>query len=183
MDNTVFKKYQHNPPHFLADEVYSMITSGAYKKIRLFDTDLKKKMLLNVIEEFLTQYNYQLLGWVVLNNHYHILIKSEKGKDIPEVFRKIHSKSAVLLNKMRTAEESYPPRVWSNYWDTWIRDEDSYYKRLNYIHINPVKHGYVEKLDGYEFSSYNYYAQKGEDWISNVLGRYSVDDVGVEDDF
>jgi putative transposase len=120
---------------------------------------------------------------VILDNHYHILIKSKKGKDIPELFRKIHSKSAVLLNKMIADKEGKHTKVWYNYWDTCIREEESYYKRLNYIHINPVKHKYVEKLEDYKFSSYNYYAERSNDWINNILREYPVDNVDVEDDF
>ena len=36
--------------------------------------------------------------------------------------------------------------VWYKYTDRQIRDDDHFYKALNYIHLNPVKHGYVQTL-------------------------------------
>jgi len=37
--------------------------------------------------------------------------------------------------------------IWQRrFWEHVIRDENDYEKHVNYIHYNPVKHGYVNNL-------------------------------------
>jgi len=175
MKNITFKSYQHNPPHIYADNACYMVTAGTYDKIRYFNNNSKKELLFKIIKEFINQYKYELLGWVILDNHYHILIKSKYGKDLPKIFRKIHSKSAMLVCK--DAKKLRKTRIWYNYWDTCIRDEKDYYTRLNYIHSNPIKHRYVGCLEDYKFSSFDYYIKvKGREWICDILEKYPIID-------
>jgi len=40
---------------------------------------------------------------------------------------------------------------------------------MDYIHFNPVKHGYVDKVIDWPFSSFHYHVKKGTyfyDWAS-----------------
>jgi len=47
-----------------------------------------------------------------------------------------------------------------------IRDDAHYYRALNYIHYNPVKHGYVENTYDWQWSSLSlYYEDYGRDWL------------------
>jgi len=75
--------------------------------------------------------------------------------------------------------------VWHNYWDTGIRTEADYWARFNYIHHNPVKHGYVPRTEDWLYSSYRYYLErKGEEWMTDALRRYPiVDFTDLRDDF
>ena len=58
--------------------------------------------------------------------------------------------------------------IWQRrYWEHLIRDEDDYKKHVNYIHFNPVKHGYVNKAIDWPYSTIHAYIAKGEltyDW-------------------
>jgi putative transposase len=42
-----------------------------------------------------------------------------------------------------------------------IRDERDYEQHVNYIHYNPVKHGYVAKAAEWEHSSIHRYINRG----------------------
>jgi putative transposase len=49
--------------------------------------------------------------------------------------------------------------------------------RFNYIHNNPVKHGYVNEMGDWDYSSYQYYLEKyGKEWMADVLAQYPVID-------
>jgi len=75
-------------------------------------------------------------------------------------------------------------QIWHNYWDTCIRTESDLWTRFNYIHNNPVKHGYVRQLDTWPFSSHPYYVKaKGEEWLLGCWQRYPVVDYPEGDDF
>lgn len=126
-------------------------------------------------------YEYQLFGWVILPNHYHLLFKSKLGRVLPDVMRKVHSKSAVHIKKH--IENPTRIRIWYNYWDSCIRDERSLYMHLNYIHQNPVKHGLVKNPVDYEFSSYREYLKlNGEQWLLDIFRKYPVMDFMKYDD-
>ena len=75
-------------------------------------------------------------------------------------------------------------QVWHNYWDTCIRTEADLWTRFNYVHHNPVKHGYAERPDQWPFSSYAFYLRtKGKEWLSDCWQRYPVIDILQGDDF
>lgn len=53
------------------------------------------------------------------------------------------------------------------FWEHIIRDEIDYRNHFDYIHFNPVKHGYVENPASWEWSSFHRYLKAGvyqEDW-------------------
>jgi putative transposase len=44
--------------------------------------------------------------------------------------------------------------IWQRrFWEHLIRDEKDYEHHFNYIHHNPVKHGYVQKASDWTYSS------------------------------
>jgi putative transposase len=46
--------------------------------------------------------------------------------------------------------------IWQRrYWEHTIRDEDDFARHVDYIHFNPVKHGYVEGPAAWPYSSFH----------------------------
>jgi len=58
--------------------------------------------------------------------------------------------------------------VWQRrYWEHLIRDERDLRKHIDYIHWNPVKHGWVQRVSDWPYSSFHRYVQRGlypEEW-------------------
>jgi len=58
--------------------------------------------------------------------------------------------------------------IWQRrFWEHVIRDETDLSHHVDYIHYNPVKHGYVKRAVDWEYSSFH----RGVKW-----GIYSEDD-------
>jgi putative transposase len=58
-------------------------------------------------------------------------------------------------------------RIWQNrFWEHLIRGEKDYENHFHYIHINPIKHGYVNRLIDWRFSSF-------QDYVN--IGVYDID--------
>jgi len=74
-------------------------------------------------------------------------------------------------------------KIWWNYWDTCLTYENSYYARLNYIHFNPVKHGYVDNAKKWEFSSYKEFYKFDYTNAKRIEKEFPFDRVKVYDDF
>jgi putative transposase len=72
-----------------------------------------------------------------------MLIKSNFSRNIPKGERRNFSR---ILRHERG--------IWQRrYWEHLIRDEEDFIRHIEYIHYNPVKHGYVLKPTDWPFSS------------------------------
>jgi putative transposase len=94
------------------------------------------------------------------------LIKSQFSMAIPTA-----SRSA---SKARRREKG----IWQRrFWEHQIRDEADLNRHIDYIHHNPVKHGLVERVVDWPYSSFHRYVRSGvlpEDWagIEAQTGRF-----------
>lgn len=105
---------------------------------------------------FFDSQRYDLIAYVVMPNHVHVLIKTYKEWMLRDVVHGWKSFTGKEIKKelLKTGEPPVPPAispavppslaqsVWqSNYWDRFIRNEQHFYNTVQYIHNNPVKAG------------------------------------------
>lgn len=61
--------------------------------------------------------------------------------------------------------------IWQRrYWEHCIRDEADYQNHLDYIHYNPVKHGFVQSVQDWPYSSFHRWVKRGmypENWAAS----------------
>jgi putative transposase len=163
----------HHPPHIYLDDTWYAITASVYGRHRWLVGDVNKTIVRDKLKELVSTFKASLAAWVILDNHYHLLIKAKTGKDISAMIGQLHGFVSHEINKI----EGLKRRMWDNYWDICIRDEPGYWTRFNYIHHNPVKHGYVNVMQDWSFSSYKWYVKhKGTEWMADVLARFPVKD-------
>lgn len=78
------------------------------------------------------------------------------------------------MNERRTASRTSKGErgIWQRrYWEHLIRDENDFERHVDYIHYNPVKHGYVRQASEWSYSSVHRYIKDGiisNDWGGNV---------------
>jgi putative transposase len=200
------KKREFHPPHIYEDNTCYFISAGIVCRQRLLDTDAKRILVRDILKEAIKQYGIRLYAWVILANHYHLLLKTADVAPIYKFIKRLHGDSAIRLNKL----DNMPGRkVWYQYWDRFPRNERDFWAYFNYIHINPVKHGYVRVSDGvlvvegkhekvvpghvvdvhqclaqYPHSSYHHYWREyGEEFLSDAWMRYPIPDYLENDDF
>ena len=62
--------------------------------------------------------------------------------------------------------------VWQRrYWEHTIKNQDDYNRHIDYIHYNPVKHGYVESPINWPWSSFHSLVRRGDleaDWGASI---------------
>ena len=62
--------------------------------------------------------------------------------------------------------------IWQRrFWEHMIRDEKDFERHVDYIHWNPVKHGWVKRVSDWPYSSFHDYVRKGVysvDWAGEV---------------
>jgi len=172
MDNS-FKRALHNPPHWSQANATYMLTASIYQNRYLMLAPERKVTWRNAFIEAAKLYNWNVIAWVVLDNHYQVMVESsEKSLSLSKFVGSYHKFTARQWNN---DENISGRKVWWNYWDTCIRSEKDYYNRLRYIFWNPVKHGLVDNPEDYPFSNYQVYLN--QEGSLNLTGLEEVDDV------
>ncbi len=66
--------------------------------------------------------------------------------------------------------------VWQRrFWEHAIRDEQDWRKHIDYIHFNPVKHGYVQCARAWPYSSFGRCVRRG--WYSENWGLVEPENI------
>jgi len=123
--------------------------------------------LLNAIKEI----TEELIAWVVLPNHYHVLPRVQSLDDVSATLKHLHG----TISREWNIEDNLTGkrRVWYKFADTYIRNDAHLHVAFNYIHYNPVKHGYVRDQYEWPWSSLAvYYEDKGKDWLQEHWFAY-----------
>jgi putative transposase len=179
----ILKKYKHNPPHAFIPNAAYFITASTYLRKRLLTSDVTKEKLLEYMIKTLDTNKWVLEDWVILDNHYHMMLKASEYPDrLSNIMRDIHKFSALWIKK-NIKETGSLYKIWHNYWDSCITYEKSYFARLNYIWFNPVKHGYVEDPKDWKFGSYFYRYKDEQNYMENIRIKYPYDKAKIKDDF
>lgn len=120
---------------------------------------------------------------VVLPDHLHcIWTLPGSDDDYAGRWRLIKSRfsAALRLRGIDTGRRGRHQRtLWQRrYWEHTLRDERELGAHVDYIHINPLKHGLVERVADWSYSSFHRYVARGalpRDWGGRVRlapGRY-----------
>jgi len=111
------------------------------------------------------RYDYVINAIVILPDHIHMIITPKNPKDYSKIIALIKRSFTYGLD-MKTKEESkfnlsassYRRNlsgVWQKrFYEHTIRDEKDYSKILDYISINPIKHGLVKNIEDWKYSSF-----------------------------
>lgn len=162
----------HAPPHPFRDEGYYLLTAANYEHARVMESPERRtefeKRLLAAFQEI----EADIVGWVVLANHYHVLAGVESLDAVSAALKQLHGSTSFEWN---TADGLRGKRrVWYKFADRKIRDNAHYFRALNYIHFNPVKHGYVKDAYEWQWSSLSmYYEDHGRDWLREKWREFS----------
>lgn len=110
---------------------------------------------------------FHIHAWVVLPDHMHCIIElPENDTDSPLRWRLIkigHSKSLPVEERLSPVRKRRGERgIWQRrYWEHLTRDEADYRAHMDYVHINPVKHGHCEKVIDWPHSTFHRLAKAG----------------------
>jgi len=90
--------------------------------------------------------------------------------------RIVHSRVAAAMNFQQGQKGR---KVWYRYSDRIIRNERHHWASVNYVHYNPVKHGYVKKATDWPWvSAHEYLEAHGREWLAQIWTAYPVKDYG-----
>ena len=166
----------HSPPHLEIGRASYLLTAACYEHTNHMATPARRKMLLDRLFSEAIEVGVQIMGWVILPNHYHVLAYIADMAGLKPMFRNTHGSMAYAWNQ---SDGQKGRKVWYRYSDRLIRSEAHFYTTLNYIHFNPVKHGWVTSpYDWAESSVHWYLVDCGREWLRDLWVRYPVKGYG-----
>jgi putative transposase len=108
-------------------------------------------LLRDAMSKFKARLDHDMIAWVIMPDHAHFLI-DPKESNLSSIVQRMKMSFA----KRYMLREGTPrAKVWqSRFWDHIIRDIDDMRRHLDYIHYNPVRHGYVKRPSDWGQSSF-----------------------------
>lgn len=154
------RRPHHSPPHCDFVGARQFILSGTcYEHAPIIGTTHQRMTecegeLLAACEPYISA----MYAWCILPNHYHMLLRTDSIKALCKAIGLFHGRKAYAWNG---ADQQRGRKVWFNVFDRPIESHRHFWASVNYIHHNPIKHGYVDKWQDWPWSS-------ASDWLATV---------------
>jgi len=143
------------------------ITCTVHQWVDVFTRKAYVDILLDSLRYCQANKGLQIYAWVVMSNHCHLIVSST-GNSLSDIIRdfKKHTSKKIVEAIGSNAHESR--RLWllwllkkedhiwfweEGYHGEEIRTQDFFNTKVEYIHLNPVRSGVVEKEEEYLLSS------------------------------
>lgn len=96
-------------------------------------------------------------AWAVLPNHYHAVVLTESFPALLHSLGRLHGRCSFRWNR---EEELRGRKVWFNTLERVISDDSHHLTAIQYVHHNPVKHGYTARWTDWKWSSAAAYLER-----------------------
>ena len=126
------------------------VTSRGDRRENIFEDDEDRELFLSTLEQVTTAFNWICYAWCLMDNHYHLLIRTSDGN---------LSKGMRQLNGVYTQASNRRHRrvghLFQGRFKAILVDSDAYLLELaRYIVLNPVRAGMAKKAADWRWSSY-----------------------------
>jgi len=141
------------------------VTFSCYRRRRLLDNDPVRRIVLGVLDAQMTKQNARLVGFVLMPDHVHALVWLPRNESLPRFMkqwkqcssRNIRKFALPLLPSYATLMQADDPFWQRKYYGFQIYSRQKLEEKLNYIHLNPVRAGLVDRAADWRWSSARYY--------------------------
>ncbi len=153
-------------------------TVATYQRRKFLSDDLARKCLREVWKDVETQHPFEVVALNLLPDHIHCIWRlSEDDVDysrrwgmVKKEFSRLYvSCGGQELEQCESRVKKHELGVWQRrFYEHRIRDNKDLENHINYIHYNPVKHGYVKNVLDWPWSTIHKYYRRGHyrnfDW-------------------
>ena len=153
---------------------FTVVTEGRRPILTNTDVRLALRDAINTVRENMP---FQIDGWVLMPDHMHTIWTLPPGDaDFPGRWRRIKAHvTRQCGGRYRQPDRMTDRRagkghgtLWQHrYWEHLIRDEKDLRHHLDYVHANALKHGLVQHVADWPWSTFHRYVRDGTysaDW-------------------
>jgi putative transposase len=161
--------------NFISGGSFFFTVNLADRRLSLLTTHID--ILRTAFRETHKRHPFTIDAIVVLPDHLHTIWTLPEGDaDFATRWRLIKSgfSCGVTPDEVVSASRTVKGErgIWQRrYWEHTIRDDNDFARHVDYIHINPVKHGLVRRVGDWQPSSLHRMVELGtypEDWAGDV---------------
>ena len=160
MGRSRYKIYEPTHPHF--------VTCTVLHWIPLFTNQESVEIIISSLKHLQQSDNMKIFAYVILENHLHMVISSD---DIAKSMKKFKSFTAralllllqkngvnTILEQLAFYKKAHKTQTEYQVWQEGmqpklISSEQMMLEKINYIHNNPLKRGYVDEASHWRYSS------------------------------
>ena len=118
----------------------------------------------------------RLVAWCVLPNHYHALVEVPDILKLLAAIGRFHGSTSFAWNG---EEDARGRQVFHRCTERYMRSDRDFFATINYVHNNPVHHGYVQSWTDWQWSSAGEYLQQvGRAEAIRVWKEYPIKNYG-----
>lgn len=133
--------------------VFHVYNRSGYKKT-IFHDDDDRRYFLQLLEENIQKYSVEIYHYVLMPNHYHLVLRSSVGTELSDLMKRIGYRYSV----MHKAKYGGYGRLWQNRFRARLIRSDSDLLTCGlYVENNPVKSGLCRRAEEYPWSSHRAY--------------------------
>jgi len=152
---------------FDSERTLHFITFSCYRRRSLLDTPQAGRIVLGTLNAQLQRLAGRCAGFVVMPEHVHALLWFPEEGILSECLKQWKRMSSVRIQeRLETTLVAYaaelPKRepIWQpRYYDFNVYSLEKLEEKLQYMHLNPVRRGLVERTVDWRWSSARYYEQ------------------------
>lgn len=153
------------------DTFYHVLSRGNERR-DIFYEEKDYLKLLAIIAKMVERFNIEVHAYVLLKNHYHLLIRT-KDANLSRAIQWLGVSYSVWFNR----QHQRSGHLFQGRFKSFLIENEQYFVTLClYIHGNPIRAGIVKRLLDYKWSSYQAYANKDylPSWLTTdlALGIY-----------
>ena len=166
-------EYRRN---FIPSGCFFFTVNLADRRLRLLTENVEA--LGSAFRETHQRHPFTIDAMVVLPDHLHAVWTMPEGdRDFATRWRLIKStfsRNLAVGEPISASRSAKGERgIWQRrYWEHTIRDENDLARHIDYVHINPVKHGLVTRVGDWPYSSLHRMVQLGiypDDWGGDAM--------------
>jgi len=167
-------------PHILLDGYCYFVTTTIHERKPIFHDRENAHMLSQTIYNQRRKGRFYLLGFVIMPEHFHLMIVPQNKTKVSFIMQEIKKGSARLINQ----RSSKKGKIWMDeYYESAVRSEKDFWQRIDYMRNNPAKRGLVEKAEDYPFSSANKNHETDLERFLSGSGTTLSPEIGLGSDF
>jgi len=119
----------------------------------------EKRIVLDAFRKTKVQLGFRHLAHVILDDHLHWMLLADDGSAIPRIVS-CFKRCVAFARRERCLSWR---NLWQNrYYDHILRNDRDLWVHLDYLHYNPVKHGYAAMACQYRWSSFHAWVERGQ---------------------
>ncbi|MFB0507157.1 MAG: transposase [Thermodesulfobacteriota bacterium] len=140
------------------------VTFNVHGKRPLFRNPKACSFFLHTLRYYKPQLKFQLLGYVVMEDHIHLVMRTPPDVSISSIIQKIKGAFGRKWKMM----SNWKGPVWQkSYFNSILHDGASLREGLNQMHNHPVVKGLSPSKTGYTYSSARVYEEEIEDFLTD----------------